>query len=147
VRWRATTEYDVEQVMALEHHPDNSPFVTQWPREEHVDTLRDAGARHMVAVDDDGTVVGFIIVLDLAREDGVAVLQRIVVGAKGRGLGRDGVRQAKRIAFEEHGAKRLWLDVKRHNTRALKLYESEGFVLQGEAPDNPVYLILSIDRP
>lgn len=132
--------------MALEHHPDNSPYVTQWPREEHLATLRDPGARHLVLEEEGGRVIGFMILLDLLREDGAALLLRIVVGEKGRGLGRSGIREAKRIAFEEHGATRLWLDVKEHNARAIALYESEGFVVQGRAVDNPIYLILSVDR-
>jgi diamine N-acetyltransferase len=39
---------------------------------------------------------------------------------------------AKKIAFDDLGAHRFWLDVQRRNTRARALYDSEGFVLEGE---------------
>jgi RimJ/RimL family protein N-acetyltransferase len=41
------------------------------------------------------------------------------------------VRLLKRIAFRDLGAHRFWLDVKLLNTRALALYQSEGFVEEG----------------
>jgi RimJ/RimL family protein N-acetyltransferase len=37
----------------------------------------------------------------------------------------------KKVAFDDLGAHRLWLDVKQRNARAQALYESEGFVLEG----------------
>jgi diamine N-acetyltransferase len=39
---------------------------------------------------------------------------------------------AKKIAFDDLNAHRFWLDVKKRNTRAQALYNSEGFVLEGE---------------
>ena len=41
------------------------------------------------------------------------------------------LRVAKKVAFDDLGAHRLWLDVKTHNTRAKALYDSEGFVVEG----------------
>ena len=52
---------------------------------------------------------------------------------KGRGHGRAALRLAIELAFEEHGAHRLWLDVKPHNERARALYRSAGFVEEGAA--------------
>ena len=50
---------------------------------------------------------------------------------KGQGLGRACVRRLKAMAFGDLGAHRFWLDVKSLNTRALALYESEGFIVEG----------------
>jgi diamine N-acetyltransferase len=55
----------------------------------------------------------------------------MVVRSKGRGFGRAALRVAKKVAFDDLGAHRLWLDVKTHNARARALYESEGFVVEG----------------
>lgn len=42
----------------------------------------------------------------------------------------------KQICFEILGFHRLWLDVYDDNERAIKLYESEGFVKEGILRDN-----------
>ncbi|MEP6825358.1 MAG: GNAT family protein, partial [Ramlibacter sp.] len=47
------------------------------------------------------------------------------------GYGRAALRVAKKVAFDDLGAHRFWLDVKTHNTRAKALYDSEGFVVEG----------------
>jgi RimJ/RimL family protein N-acetyltransferase len=36
------------------------------------------------------------------------------------------------VAFDDLGAHRLWLDVKKRNERARALYAGEGFVVEGE---------------
>lgn len=41
------------------------------------------------------------------------------------------MRLVKAIAFDHLGAHRLWLDVRDHNVRAQRLYDSEGFVREG----------------
>jgi RimJ/RimL family protein N-acetyltransferase len=56
----------------------------------------------------------------------------MVVGAKGRGTGRATLRVVKKVAFDDLGAHRLWLDVKKRNERARALYAGEGFVVEGE---------------
>jgi RimJ/RimL family protein N-acetyltransferase len=58
-------------------------------------------------------------------------LKRIVLQAKGQGLGRACVRLLKQMAFRDLHAHRFWLDVKSENLRAQQLYLSEGFVVEG----------------
>jgi diamine N-acetyltransferase len=48
---------------------------------------------------------------------------------RGAGRGRALLRAALARARREHRAARIWLDVKPHDVRARRLYESEGFVL------------------
>jgi diamine N-acetyltransferase len=55
-----------------------------------------------------------------------------VVQNKHQGFGRAALRVVKKIAFDDLGAHRFWLDVKKRNTRARSLYDSEGFVFEGE---------------
>jgi RimJ/RimL family protein N-acetyltransferase len=45
------------------------------------------------------------------------------------------VRLVKRAAFERQNAHRLWLDVLDFNVRARRLYETEGFVVEGTRRD------------
>lgn len=55
----------------------------------------------------------------------------MVVQHQGRGVGRAALRVAKKVAFDDLGAHRFWLDVKTHNARARALYDSEAFVVEG----------------
>jgi diamine N-acetyltransferase len=145
IRWRPTTEEDVEYVMGLEGAAENAPFVTQWSRAEHVATLGDPDVRHLI-VERDGERVGFVILADLTLPSRVRQILRIVVAEKGRGIGRATLREAARICFEEHGAERVWLDVREENARARRLYESEGYVFERRSETEPGLLILSISQ-
>jgi diamine N-acetyltransferase len=129
LRLRPTREDDLEYVVAAEADPDNAPFLAPSPREVHLGFLRDAGQRHLIA-EAGGRAVGFVL-LRLHRDDRAVELRRLAVTEKGRGYGRAALRLVMAQAFEEHGAHRLWLDVKPHNERALALYRSAGFVEEG----------------
>ncbi len=61
-------------------------------------------------------------------EDGVGTIGSVAVlpSMQGRGLGRDALREGMR-SLRALGATRFRLDVAVRNTRALRLYESEGF--------------------
>jgi ribosomal protein S18 acetylase RimI-like enzyme len=93
---------------------------------------------HLVAVTGDGAVVGFT---RLARPTPVASnahvwqIQGLAVSdeVRGMGVGRLLVRAAVAEA-RRRGALRLSLRVLGHNTPARRLYESEGFVVEGVQP-------------
>jgi diamine N-acetyltransferase len=129
LRLRPTREDDLDYVVAAEADPDNAPFLAPSPRSEHEGFLRDPSQRHLIA-EVDGRAVGFAL-LRLHRDDHAVELRRIAVTEKSRGYGRATLELAIRAAFEEHGAHRLWLDVKPHNERARSLYRSAGFVEEG----------------
>jgi RimJ/RimL family protein N-acetyltransferase len=132
VHLRNTTPDDLGFVLAAEQHPDNRPYIGQWSYEEHRNTIAQPDAGHFVLeAQPGGPAVGYAIVLGLASPHQCITLQRLVVTHKGEGHGRAALRAVKRLAFEEYGAHRLWLDVKEHNQRARALYLSEGFVEEG----------------
>src|SRR5690606_24415615 len=76
--------------------------------------------------------VGFLILIGCRSQHQSLELKRMVIRTKGQGYGRAALRVAKKVAFDDLGAHRLWLDVKKPNTRAKALYDSEGFVVEGE---------------
>ncbi|MBC2902562.1 GNAT family N-acetyltransferase [Streptomyces cupreus] len=96
----------------------------------------------------DRRVVGYIRLAfptPLASNAHVRQIQGLAVSAEARGLGVG--RALIRAAVEEarrRGARRLTLRVLGHNTPARKLYESEGFVVEGVLPEefclNGVYV-------
>ena len=137
---RPTRADDLGYVVATESDADNAPYLAPSPRVEHEAFLGDPRQRHLIA-EVEGRPVGFVL-MRLHPEDRAVELRRLAVTEKGRGYGRATLRAVARAAFEEHGAHRLWLDVKPHNERARALYRSEGFVEEGVLRD----ALLSGDR-
>ncbi|MEV0169580.1 N-acetyltransferase [Streptomyces sp. NPDC050803] len=87
----------------------------------------------------DRRVVGYIRLgfpTPLASNAHVRQIQGLAVAdeARGRGVGRALVRGAVEEA-RRRGARRITLRVLGHNTPARKLYEAEGFVVEGVLPE------------
>ena len=132
VRLRPTTADDLDFVVQTEQDEDNRPFVGQWPRERHRDTCAEPNAAHLIIETiADRRAVGYVILTGLGDANETVELLRIVVSDKGQGHGRATLQLIKRFVFEELMAHRLWLDVRDHNIRARRLYESEGFLVEG----------------
>jgi len=132
VHLRPTMLSDLDFVISVETDSHNLPFITPWERTQHEGAIRFPDFRHFIVEMGEGTDrVGFVILQGCRNPHGSVELKRIVLQAKGLGLGRTCVRQLKRMAFRDLGAHRFWLDVKLLNQRALALYASEGFVEEG----------------
>lgn len=127
---RRTTEKDLDFVLAAETAEENRAFVSSNSLDQHTAALYDEDVAHLIIEKDDRRA-GYLIIAGLSNEHQSIEFRRIVVTEKGSGIGREVLRLVKRMAFEEFGAHRLWLDVKDYNKRAINLYESEGFVVEG----------------
>lgn len=132
---RAAAPEDIPAIVALERSPGARAFVGQWSEERHRAALGSADARYFVCETETGEVGAYAILRGLAETGRAIELKRIVVGAPGRGSGRGILTELIRIAFEELGAHRLFLDVIEDNARARHLYESLGFVYEGTMRD------------
>ena len=136
VRLRPTMSSDIEFVLSLEQDPENLAFITPWERTQHEAAIRFPDFRHFIVEGgDDLAPVGFVILIGCRNPNLAIELKRMVIQAKGAGFGRAALRMAKKIAFDDLGAHRFWLDVKKRNSRAQALYDSEGFVVDGELRD------------
>jgi diamine N-acetyltransferase len=136
VRLRPTMQSDLEYVLSLERDPQNLPDITPWERIQHEAAIRFPDFRHfIVETGPDLERGGFLILIGCRNPHRSIELKRMVVQEKHRGFGRAALRVVKKIAFDDLGAHRFWLDVKKRNTRARGLYESEGFVFEGELRD------------
>lgn len=134
IRLRPTLTDDLDFVVGVERDEANRPHITPWERTQHEAAVRFPDFRHfIIEAGESGRSepVGFVILIGCRNPNRSIELKRIVIQAKGRGLGRACVRLLKRVVFQELGAHRFWLDVRLHNTRAQSLYESEGFVQEG----------------
>jgi len=108
--------------------PPYAPFFTE----------RSGPRDHLVA-ELDGAVVGYIRLVPatpLACNAHVRQIQGLAVAdeARGAGIGRALLR-AVQDEGRRLGARRITLRVLGHNTPARKLYESEGFVVEGILPE------------
>jgi len=130
VTLRPTMLSDLDFVVGVEQDAANRPFITPWERMQHEGAIRFPDARHFV-VELDAQRAGFVILQGCRHPNRSVELKRIVLSPKGLGVGRACVRQLKRLAFEQLGAHRFWLDVKGRNRPAQQLYLSEGFIEEG----------------
>ena len=123
---------DLDFVVSVESDMRNLPFITPWERTQHEGAIRFPDSRHFI-VDDEAGAAGFVILQGCRNPHGAVELKRIVLDHRrqGSGNGRAAVRLLKRLAFEQLRAHRFWLDVKALNTRAQKLYVTEGFTEEG----------------
>jgi len=132
VRLRPTMTSDLDFVLTVEQDAANRPFITSWERTQHEGAVRFPDFRHFIVEAGAGTEpIGFVILQGCRSPQRSVELKRIVLQTKGHGHGRQCVRLLKRMAFRDLAAHRFWLDVKETNTRALALYASEGFVVEG----------------
>ena len=133
VRLRPTMQSDLEFVLSLERDPENLPYITPWERIQHEAAIRFPDFRHFIIESGPGLDAGgFLILVGCRNQHHSIELKRMVVRDKNLGIGRAALRVAKKIAFDDLHAHRFWLDVKKRNTRARDLYDSEGFVFEGE---------------
>ena len=136
VRLRPTMSSDIEYVLSLENDPENLPFITPWERTQHEAAIRFPDFRHFIIEGGAGLdAAGFLILIGCRSQNQSLELKRLVVQSKGAGYGRAALRVAKKVAFDDLHAHRLWLDVKDGNSRAQALYDSEGFMVEGRLRD------------
>jgi len=128
VHMRRTRESDLDFVLQLEGDPENSPYVGSWSREQHRAVLSAPGREHwIIETGPERSPAGYLIVYDFRTAGRGVHLKRIVVGAKGRGIGRRAVSWFADRALTELGAPFAWLDVLADNLRAQGAYRAAGF--------------------
>lgn len=127
IRLRPTEEADLDFVLALERHPDNTPFIGQWSRDEHREAITRPDRGHWILVDDAGPPAGYLIAFDLTRSGCGVYVKRIVAARKSGGVGRAALRELSAHAFGALDAPRVWLNVHRENVRGQRCYRAIGF--------------------
>ena len=131
---RATRPDELDSVLAMEAAASAAPFIVRWSVSEHQAALADPDQDH-IAIEEDGRLVGFILLAGLRNPNHAVELRRIVMSEPGRGLGSRALALAIEYAFGRLDAHRLWLDVKVRNDRARRVYERAGFTREGVLRD------------
>jgi RimJ/RimL family protein N-acetyltransferase len=132
IAFRPTTEIDLDCVMRMEAAPENVSFIRQWSIQQHQAAILDENVAHLIVQStSDSKIIGYIILVGLENPDRSIEFKRIVIKKKNKRFGTESLHLVKRVAFEDLGAHRLWLEVMEHNERAIQLYKSAGFVSEG----------------
>lgn len=135
VSLRRTVAGEIPRLMEFES--SNNQFVSEYSSEKHRSLLNDTDCLHLSVVrKNTDQLLGLVLLFGLDSRDKVLEFRRIAIHEKGAGYGREAIQIVKRICFEELGFHRLWLDVFDDNSRAIALYESEGFILDGLLREN-----------
>ncbi|MCF2945260.1 GNAT family N-acetyltransferase [Paenibacillus tarimensis] len=119
----------------MERDPDNVPFISQWTREQHGEAMADPDALHLVIEDAGGNLAGYLIVNGLDDPNRSVCLTRIALQTQGKGYGKEAIRLIVEWLFAHTNVHRIWLDVKDFNLRALHVYRSSGFTIEGTLRD------------
>jgi RimJ/RimL family protein N-acetyltransferase len=101
-------------------------------------TAPDSACRPFKALTSCSSMVGYIELNRLDRENRSAVLSRVLVGPnelRGQGIGLEMVRRVLRIGFEEYHLHRIELAVYCQNSGAVRCYEKAGFRKEGVSRD------------
>ena len=138
ITFRQTTEADLDYVMKRERSDENAPFIRHWSIQQPQPAILDDSVAHLIFENSSNNKpIGYIILVGLENPDKSIEFKRIVIEEKNNGFGRESVQLIKRIAFENLDAHRLWLEVMEHNERAIRLYQSEGFISEGMHRESP----------
>ncbi len=114
----------------------NNNYVHSYNKEKHIQLLSDNDCLHLsIKRLDNNNLVGHLILFGGESSDKVLEFRRLTIDEKGRGFGKEAVKLLKELCFEHLKYHRLWLDVYSDNNRAIHVYETEGFILEGELRD------------
>ena len=127
VSFQDSKEEDLDFILSTERSQDNSPYIDQWSKIKHIQVMNSVDRHLLIMVN--GKKVGYLILRGIEKR--IVELTRIAITEKGKGYGRQAIQLVKQFVFDDSGFHRLWLDVIDGNDRAVKLYESEGFVHEG----------------
>ena len=125
------TEADLDWIVSQEQREDFAAFIHCWPKTEHLRNLGDPNMHYLIARDQGGHRLAFVILAGLLSAARSIELDRVAVVEPGTGIGRPVLRQVCEIVFNEFEANRLWLDVFEDNHRARHVYKTIGFREEG----------------
>lgn len=124
-------ESDIEIIMELENHKDNSDFIWQGTYEEHKKEIEDKDTLlYVIKEKDTDETVGFVL-NNLDNKSERFELRRFAISKKGMGYGTEVINALFKHAFEDLNMNRFWLDVYPDNYVGISLYEKSGMHRDG----------------
>ena len=133
---RPASPDEVDYIHELESRPENSMYVMPYSKERHLQVITNPDEELLVIVDrSTGQHLGFVILAGLTNPNLSLEFRRLIIGEKGKGIGRQVVKLLIQYCFDILRFHRLWLDVYEDNERGIHLYQSIGFVQEGKLRD------------
>jgi len=116
----------------LEIEQANAKFIGQSTKEQHEQIIDNPAKGHLtIRKKEDRKIIGYTILEGVQSKNKSLLIKRIAIAEKGKGYGRESLQGMKKYCFELLQFHRLWLDVFDYNSRAIHLYETEGFQREG----------------
>lgn len=130
IQLQPATLADVPEFVAMERATDTRNFVMPYSSATHQQNLSDPNLVYLKIVENTACAGFLILALDA---DGKSVeFRRIVIAAKGRGVGQTAMAHMETFCREHLGRQRIWLDVFEHNLRGRHIYEKIGYQKYGD---------------
>jgi len=141
MRIRKLCEKDVPLILEWMKDPQVNRFFRFDPENVSTETIQsfvdtsqdDAENIHLACTDDDDTYLGTVSlkhINPIDKNGEYAISFRRC--AQGTGAASYATKKIIRIAFEERGLERIYLNVLSDNERAIRFYEKHGFKYEGE---------------
>ena len=123
---------DLDLICQIENEQENLNFIIPYHRTRHQQVIDSPDEEHL-SVWNKGNreLVGFLILAGLGNSNLSLEFRRMVIQNKGKGYGRQCLQMIKEYCFNTLRFHRLWLDVFEDNNKAIGLYQSEGFQIEG----------------
>ncbi len=132
-----TTIIDLEKLIEIENHPENAKFISPYTMESHFQFIVQENEIHLSIWDKSTeTIIGHILLSGLENLHDALELHRIVIHKKKRRYGIQSLKLLKQYAFERLHLHKLWLKVMEDNEKAIQLFSSEGFKIDGRLRDD-----------
>lgn len=137
IQLKQASKDDIEFIIQLENDSENSLYIGKWSYEQHSKALEHEDVMCFIIQDSQDNNVGFVILTNLLNKHNSVHIKRIAMDSahKGKGYGKTTFELILKWIFENTQAHRIWLDVKIFNTRAIHIYKSAGFVIEGTLRD------------
>ena len=120
---------DIDFIMELEEHPDNSAYVFKGSYNDHLEEISNENIL-LYIINYGGIPIGFSL-SSYDSKNQVFELRRIVISQKDKGYGKEFIQYLMHYAFSTLNVNRFWLDVFDNNHRGIHLYESLDMKLEG----------------
>ena len=131
LHFEPTNSDDFPTIIEWENNPENRDFIFLYSFAEHQEVIDDKDQLHLKLIDNQGVMVGFIILRGLQNPNLSVELKRIVINEKRKNYGKMTLQLLQNLVFDKLKKHRLWLDVFTDNPRAKHVYKSVGFVEEG----------------
>ena len=131
MRIRTATSGEIDAILACERQPGYEDLVGRWTRAQHAAGIADPTHRYLIAVEQDGTPAGYLMLQKAPRLSESVLIKRIAVMRPGGGIGRALMERALTIVFDELAARNVTVTVRPHNERAAALYRRAGLTDDG----------------